>query len=213
MQCQTIAPSVGESRLMNPDPYVPQDEPQRHKEQPQMRIASAGVNSPLPPLTITRFDAKPFAVTLANLRRRALHAPGSEQQFLSRLFAGVPIAVAAIAHTDPNGHLSLAAFHRVGVPARRLSPDRPQAGQFSTFPGASPGELHRHQERQIFLLQELDHGQVEKFPIQQNTPDFQVDFADPPQQSPQHRDQRFVASHPGQGQRVRRPYSTIQAEA
>ena len=39
MQHQTIAPSVGESRLMNPDPYVPQDEPQGDKEQPQARIA------------------------------------------------------------------------------------------------------------------------------------------------------------------------------
>jgi hypothetical protein len=90
----------------------------------------------------------------------------------------------------------------VRIPARRLSLESAEAGRFAPFLAMPPGELHRHQKRQVFLLQEFHHRDVEKRPIQQEVPDFQADFADPGQQPPQHGNHRFVASNPTQGQGV-----------
>jgi len=82
-----VSRSLGKARLMNPYPNVPQDECQGDKEQSHVRIARAGVNPPLSPLAIARFDAEPLAMTFADVGGRAVNPPGSEEKFLTLLFA------------------------------------------------------------------------------------------------------------------------------
>src|SRR5438093_2997135 len=192
-------------RRVNPYPQVSQDQAKGYKHQPQARVSRAGVNACLPQLAIARFDAKALAVALADLGRRTMHPPGSEEQLLLYPFFVFAIAVGAIGHADLERYLAFAVLQSVCIPASVLAFDPVQTGRDAFLLGPTAAEHHGQQEGEILMLQVFRDGDVEEGAIQQQTLDFQAKFADPRQQAPQGRDRRFVASHPCQRDRVALP--------
>src|SRR5207245_4024256 len=71
--------------------------------------------------------------------------------------------------------------------------------------GPASAEHHRHQKGEFFPLQVLSNWDIEKGAIQQQTPDFQADFANTCQQALQRPDRGFVTSDPSQRQGVAVP--------
>ena len=187
MKYQAVARSLGQSHLMNPHPYVAQNEPQGDKEQSQVRVAGTGVDSSLPPLTITGFDAKPFAVTLADFGGIAMHSPGGEEQFLTPLFAVLAVPVTAVSDAHQDRDLPFAAFHRMRIPARRLSLDPAQAGHFASLFGRRPASFTGITNGKFSCCKNSITATLKNRPVQQEILDFQADFADLGQQATQYR--------------------------
>src|SRR3954467_12872312 len=202
LQCQFVVSSRGELRFVNPDPQVSQDQGHGEEHEAEMRFAGAGVDSGLAHLAIAGFDAEAFSITIANVSRTAADSPGGKEQLLLETFAVLAVLVGAISDADRDRHLPLSILHGVRVPAGLLSFDPAQAGFGSSLFRPPPAEHDRHQERDFFLLKELDNRHVEESPVQQQTPDFQALFADLSQQTPHHDHRRFVATDPAQRQGI-----------
>ena len=60
------ATSFVQTRRVNPDPQVAQQQRHRNKHEPQMGVLRTRVDARLMQLAKARFDAKPFAVALAD---------------------------------------------------------------------------------------------------------------------------------------------------
>jgi len=151
--------------LMLSNPYVSQYQGNRQEEQPQTRVARAGVDAGLTHLPKTGFDAEAFPIEFADLRRTAMNAPRGEKQFLAFSFPRFAIPVMAVVHANRDVELPLlAVLHGMGVPARRLPLDPLQSGRFHACLGRASAKHHRHQERQFFLLKKLDDRGGEKTP-------------------------------------------------
>jgi len=71
-----------QERRMDPDPEIPEQQGDGNKDQSQLGISRAGIDSRLPQLTEARFDAKTFAVQFADRGRCPADSPGREEQFL-----------------------------------------------------------------------------------------------------------------------------------
>ena len=153
-----VARSFGKACLMNPNPHIAEDQRHGHKEQPQVRIARAGVDAGLPHLAITGFDAEPFAITFADFGGRAAHAPGGEKQLLTFLFAVFAVPITAIAHADRESSLACLPFFMVCEyqPAGcRLIQCRPVG--FARFLGRRPENITGIRNGRFSCCKNVDH--------------------------------------------------------
>jgi hypothetical protein len=98
------------ARLMYPNPNNSQYQGDCQEEQPQTRVARAGGDAGLSHLPKTGFDAKPFPVEFADLRRAARYAPRREEQLLAFSFSRFAIPVMAVVYAHRNIELFFAPF-------------------------------------------------------------------------------------------------------
>src|SRR5277367_5353921 len=73
-----LTASFRQERGVNPHPQIPQQQCYGHKHQTQVRVSCTRVNSRLTHLTEARFDAKTFAVALADLPGSPAYTPGGK---------------------------------------------------------------------------------------------------------------------------------------
>ena len=78
VQYQVVAVAFRQACLMNPNPQVAKDQRHGDEQQPQVGIACARIDTRLAHLPIAGFDAKPLAISLADLGGRARHTLGGE---------------------------------------------------------------------------------------------------------------------------------------
>ena len=95
-----LAASFRQERRVNPHPQIAQEQRYGDKHQAQVRVSCTSVNPRLTHLPEARFDAKTFAVALADLRGSPAYTPGSEQEFLLPALSLFAVAVGAVGHTE-----------------------------------------------------------------------------------------------------------------
>ncbi len=200
-QRELLVRAVGQTGLVQPDPQVAKDQSQPHEQQSQVRLSRAGHDAGLPHLTVTGLDAEAQAVVFADRCRSSRHTPRREQHLLLHAATILPIPMSAIRYEYRNRRRPFAILEGVGVTARRLTLERVQAGAWTSLLRRPAAEHHRHQEGEFFGLQPLDHGNDVESAVQQQTADFQLDFANSRQQPLQHDHRRFVPPDPRQSQR------------
>src|SRR5271166_4077393 len=83
---------LGKSK-MNPYPNVSQHEGNAHEQEPQPRIARAGLDPRLVHLPVAGLDAKSLAIELANLAGSAAYLPHRIQKLLATPLAGLLLRV------------------------------------------------------------------------------------------------------------------------
>src|SRR6266481_7065341 len=108
-----VAAAIGQECFVNPNPQVAKQERHGDEHQPQVWIASAGINLRRPHLAVAAFDAKPLAIAVANLGGSGRHAPRAEQELLLHPLAILAVLVRAIGHADPDRDLPLPILQRV----------------------------------------------------------------------------------------------------
>ena len=145
-----VPSAVRQNLRVNPNPEISYDQGDGDKNQSQAGVSCTSVNPRLTHLPKARFDAKTFAVVLADLGRRTLHPPGTEEKFLLHVFSIFAVPVGAIGHTHRECYRAFAAFHRMQIPAGLLpldptqtSPDAALLGSPSAEHGGLPGEALR----------------------------------------------------------------------
>src|SRR5437899_4895205 len=121
-----VPSAVRQNLRVNPNPEISYDQGDGDKNQSQAGVSCTSVNPRLTHLPKARFDAKTFAVVLADLGRRTLHPPGTEEKFLLHVFSIFAVPMRAISHAHRDRHRSFAVLQRVYVPPRLLSSDPPQ---------------------------------------------------------------------------------------
>ena len=201
--CLTLP--VGQSRSVNPHPQIAQDQRHSHKDQTQPWAARACIDAGLARgWRKAGFNAESFAIPLSNVASVPFTPRPQTATTCCTCLPSLRLRCVRYATQTESVTCCVLLLRACACTSHTLPFDPVQARWRTTLFGTTSAERLGIKKSNRSRFQR-DHWHVEEGPIQQQTLDFQANFANTSKQTSQCDDCCLVTPHPSQRQRVPLP--------